>query len=392
MNHDLHRRRRAALSPFFSKKAVGDLDGAVREKISKVLGRLETAAETHEVLRLEVAFTALATDIITQYAFEKSWNCLDQKDFNLAWKEIMVMSFSSNGMTRQFPVFLRMIALTPPWLIKILSPGMGYFLNWKAEVENDVKSTTEASASSADVKADDMALDKTMFQILHQSNLPTSEKTVERLNDEAIIVVGGAVETVQRNLTVATFHLLDNPSILSKLRTELRSIWPDPSTPADLPTLEHAPYLSAVISESLRLGGSTCLPSGRIAPSETLTYKGWVIPPGTAISQTNCMLLHDEQIFPDPLVFKPERWLTDATGKADKRKKPFFSTGARSCIGMNLGYAELYLTIAEVFRRFDFDLFETDRSDVDIAQYCMGGLVRMDSKGLCVKVAGRRDD
>ena len=42
-----------------------------------------------------------------------------------------------------------------------------------------------------------------------------------------------------------------------------------------------------------------------------------------------------------------------------------FSRGARRCIGMHLAYAELYLALARIFRRFDMQLYETSRRDVD---------------------------
>ena len=34
------------------------------------------------------------------------------------------------------------------------------------------------------------------------------------------------------------------------------------------------------------------------------------------------------------------------------------------CAGMNLAYAELYITLSTVFRRFDMRLFETEYADV----------------------------
>lgn len=42
-----------------------------------------------------------------------------------------------------------------------------------------------------------------------------------------------------------------------------------------------------------------------------------------------------------------------------------FGRGTRSCVGMQLAYAELFIGIATLFRRFNLVLFETDRSAVD---------------------------
>ena len=43
-----------------------------------------------------------------------------------------------------------------------------------------------------------------------------------------------------------------------------------------------------------------------------------------------------------------------------------FGRGTRSCVGMQLAYAELYIGLSTLFRRFNFELFETDRTAVDL--------------------------
>jgi cytochrome P450 len=62
------------------------------------------------------------------------------------------------------------------------------------------------------------------------------------------------------------------------------------------------------------------------------------------------MTAMDESIFPDPLGFHPERWLTDE-GRLDKYLT-IFGGGTRSCLGKALAHAELYLALAKLFRRW----------------------------------------
>lgn len=45
------------------------------------------------------------------------------------------------------------------------------------------------------------------------------------------------------------FHLLDKPELLSKLRAEILTVFPDSSSPPSLATLEKLPYLIAVGQE-----------------------------------------------------------------------------------------------------------------------------------------------
>lgn len=43
-----------------------------------------------------------------------------------------------------------------------------------------------------------------------------------------------------------------------------------------------------------------------------------------------------------------------------------FGRGARQCVGINLARAELCIALATIVRRFDFELVECDRRDVDM--------------------------
>ena len=52
----------------------------------------------------------------------------------------------------------------------------------------------------------------------------------------------------------------------------------------------------------------------------------------------------------------------------------------------SLATAELYLTLAAVFRQFDMELYETTREDVDIVHGFFASSPRLDSKGVRVLV------
>ena len=100
------------------------------------------------------------------------------------------------------------------------------------------------------------------------------------------------------------------------------------------------------------------------------------------------IFIHDNPtIFPEPKEFRPERWLKgDSTKERLDKYLVNFSKGTRACLGINLAHAEIYLTLAAVFRRFDLELFETTREDVDTAHDFFNPSARLDSKGVRVLV------
>jgi cytochrome P450 len=60
----------------------------------------------------------------------------------------------------------------------------------------------------------------------------------------------------------------------------------------------------------------------------------WVIPRGTPISMTPILQQRNEELFPNPDEFKPERWLVD--GKPNYALQKYlmaFGKGSRSCLG-----------------------------------------------------------
>jgi cytochrome P450 len=90
---------------------------------------------------------------------------------------------------------------------------------------------------------------QTVLSNLLASNLPPQELSVTRLQQEAVGIVGAAIETTKSTLTVASFHILDNPVIFRRLRQELEEVFADPTKPPTLAELERLPYLTAVIEE-----------------------------------------------------------------------------------------------------------------------------------------------
>ena len=145
---------------------------------------------------------------------------------------------------------------------------------------------------------------------------------------------------------------------------------------------------------ALRLSYGVSQRFPRIFDSEAITYKQHVLPPGTIISMDVYGVTHDEALFPDSRTYQPARWL--GSGEDDEPHAPdgrllsryvlAFSRGPRSCAGMQLAYAELYTALAAFFRRFDLALYETDRTDVDLARELFAPRPVVGSKGVRVLV------
>lgn len=103
-------------------------------------------------------------------------------------------------------------------------------------------------------------------------------------------------------------------------------------------------------------------------------------------------LHNDADRFPDPGAWEPERWLNKEDGTFNHRLGKYivpFSRGTRSCLGMNLAWAEMYLTLGNLFgpqSKMELELFETGIGDVEVAHDFFNPSARLDSKGVRVLV------
>ncbi len=81
------------------------------------------------------------------------------------------------------------------------------------------------------------------YDVLNNNHVRKEEKTVEHLAAEAHTVVVAATVTTSHILSVLTFHVVNNPDILEKLRAELATVMTENQPPPNLRQLEPLPYL-----------------------------------------------------------------------------------------------------------------------------------------------------
>jgi cytochrome P450 len=92
----------------------------------------------------------------------------------------------------------------------------------------------------------------TIFHDALSADLLPEDMSLSRMQQEAMALHGGAVETTSWALTVAVFHILDNPPIKARLKAELTNAMPNSSKILPWDELAELPYLSALIMEGMK--------------------------------------------------------------------------------------------------------------------------------------------
>ena len=332
-----------------------------------------------------------------QYAYGRSDHRLEQEDFGPEYHDAVLEAGKTAGLLKQMIWIFHLMQSLPEWLAVLLSPSFDLVLRIQRQIEQQI---TQIKAQPRSTYSD--LSHPTLFHEILQSSLPESDKSVNRLKDEAAIVVGAGTLTTSWALSVATYHLLASPRILRKLKTELMSAIRDSDDPIiPLSVLDSLPYVAAVIQEAVRLSYGVASRLQRVSPDKTMTFrdrtcgKDWIIPPNTPVGMTSVVIHQDESIFRDAHSFVPERWVDDP--RLD-RYLVSFSKGSRQCLGINLAYAEMKICLAAIFRRFGsesvrmegdegiLELFGTGVEDVEVVGDGYVPLAREGSLGVRIRV------
>ncbi|KAL6410596.1 benzoate 4-monooxygenase cytochrome P450 [Ilyonectria robusta] len=322
--HELHRVRRAAVSKFFSRRQVLQYEDEVYELACLTVDKMLhwTGKEPFDVREAYNCFTA---DVISQYAFGQPVGFVSQS----GWKP----NFAT--WIKPFTRCVHMFRFNAP--VRILAGALPRFAEYMSEDFKPFVRQLNVTIPGYINAAKETPGKGRIFTELIQSNLLTeSDKSISRLSGEGFLLFGAGTETTSAVLAVTTYRLLAEPAIYANLMKDLDGI---DSCNLKLIELERRPYFWAVIHEALRMMPGVAMRSARIARNEDLIYRSrdgdaWVIPKGTPITMSSMVNHWDQELFPNPDEFLPERWLIDGEPNKTLQKRLIsFGKGSRSCLG-----------------------------------------------------------
>ncbi|KAJ9607005.1 hypothetical protein H2200_009016 [Cladophialophora chaetospira] len=160
------------------------------------------------------------------------------------------------------------------------------------------------------------------------------------------IIYEAGLDTTNIALEVFTLACATQPRFMTSAQEELdrvvgRDRLLDFSDQADLP------YISAVVKEVLRWRPVS---AGGIphAVTQDDEYMGYRIPKGATVIGNHWSIHMDDSIFPDPMSFRPERWL-------ENPDLPLyaFGFGRRACTGQHISNNSLLIIIARILWAYD---------------------------------------
>jgi cytochrome P450 len=321
------RRDRRLLVPNFQGEALTTLGGMMRDAALEVQQRWRPG----EAVVMREAALEIALDVIMRAVFGAD-TPVQRAEFRTALRDF------DTAFGR--PSFLLLSVLRVEWEAL---PPFRRFTRARGRVEALLRAAIARAREGGAARGDVLGR---LAAARYEDGSPMPEAA---LVDNLITTVIAGHETSVVSLCWAFHWLHAVPATLERVLAELVPLGPDP-TPEELAGL---PYLDAVVREVLRLWPAVTDVNRVLA--RPMTLGGFELPAGMTVAASAAILHYDEELYPDPDRFRPERFL-------ERNYAPWeyfpFGGGERMCPGAQFSMFELKVLLGTLLSRGSFTLLE----------------------------------
>jgi cytochrome P450 len=191
--------------------------------------------------------------------------------------------------------------------------------------------------------------------------------SLDELWGEATLLTIAGSDAISTGMSGCFFYLSHHKHAYEKARDEVRGAFTSAAEIKSGQALNSCVFLRACIEESLRMSPPVGGALWREVEEGGLYTGKELVPKGVDVGVGIYALHHNEEYFPAPFTYLPERWIMSPQNPPEvvaRAKNAFttFSIGPVGCLGKNLSYMELTVTIARVLWGLDFRLAAEDSS------------------------------
>ncbi|KAH7930351.1 cytochrome P450 [Leucogyrophana mollusca] len=183
------------------------------------------------------------------------------------------------------------------------------------------------------------------------------EMSAKELRDNMATLFLAGHDTTSAAISSLVYFLAVNQSVQVRVRAEVISVLgPDAEPSQSTLSPQSLPYLHASIREVLRINPPASYVSPRISPLG-IDLGNYYIPPQTPTIFNIYAVHHNDAIWGDPGVFRPERFLEEQSVHSKATLIPF-SSGPRQCPAQNFALYEMRTMAVMLVREYEWVLPE----------------------------------
>lgn len=317
-----HRQRRQLLMPQFH----GDRVQAYTDEIQGIVRDLIKGWQVGDSLNIRAEMQKIALSVILRTIFGLN----EGKKYDLIEATLSKMlKLVESPVTSGF--------LLIPWLQKDLgtwSPW-GRFVRDRAALDVLIYAEIAERRQSPDRDRTDI-----LSVLISSKDADGNGMSDLELRDELLTLLFAGHETSATAIAWAIYWISYLPEVKEKLLQEIATL----GTERDPSAIIKLPYLNAVYSETLRIYPVGMLTFARTV-EEPISIQGYELEPGQTLVGCIYLTHHREDLYPEPHLFKPERFLENQFSPYEYLP---FGGGVRRCVGAALAQLEIKLALVEI--------------------------------------------
>ncbi|XP_065167280.1 cytochrome P450 9e2-like [Atheta coriaria] len=372
---DAWRDMRATLSPTFTSSKMRAMfvlmEKAAQQYIDFYLQKNKDVLD----IELKDSFTRFANDVIATCAFGITVDSLKEpeNEFYMNGKE--ATNFAGLKQTMKFLLNIAAPKVAQLLKISLFTPKVTQF--FKDLIHDTVKMREEQNIIRPDMI--NLLMEARKGRLQYEESSETQDSgfaTVEEsdigkkvqvkkapmteldMAAQVLIFFFAGFDTISTMMSFLCYELAVNPDVQEKLRQEIDGTLEENKGKISYDVLNKMKYMDMVISEGMRKNSPAiavdrvCTKAYTIKP-ERPNEQPVHLKPGDVIWLPIAGIHHDEDLYPNPSKFDPERFSDENKGNINAYGYLPFGSGPRNCIGSRFALMECKTLVFHILRNFE---------------------------------------
>ena len=334
---DAWRALRKMMSPTFSSGKLKGMLEPVEDIADKAINHLEEQVKINSEIDMKPLLQGFTLDAISRVAFGMNTNVHRGEDQEFAKTAYEVFgSFTGDSLFNVimfqllflFPKLIEKLGFWPESAMKIAKMAQDIM------TERDQKNVTNGDF---------------IDRLREYKKVMVPPVTGPMINAQSMVFLTAGFETTANTLGSMMYFFATHPDLQDKVYEEMVEHVDDDDN-VTYETTKEMHYLEAFIMETLRMK-PPLVEHDRICVKDCVV-NGIKVKQGTTIQMPIYAAHYNEEFFPEPFVFNPDRFLKENEDQIIPYTWRPFGAGNRVCIGQRFALLEIKIFVAKLLQKF----------------------------------------
>ncbi|XP_060535166.1 cytochrome P450 6a2-like [Cylas formicarius] len=347
------KRFRKKLTPAFTSGKMKLMFETIAVRSSELIEMLTPYVESNEPVEMKDAFARFTSDILGTVAFGIDCNTMRVSDSE--FRKYGDKLFERSVWTTMKRLFVPKL---PPFVVTLF----GLRLNNKEAIDffwDVIQENVQYREKNRVVKKDFLQM---MIQLKNQGDVGDDDGKYQKNCEDAftlteviansLVFYAGGFETSSSVSTFTLYELAVNQDVQDTLRSEINRVLEEHDGKMSYDAIQKMTYLENAVYEGMRRHKATNFLVRKAESDYRVRGTDLVIEKGVSVWIPMSGFYEEEEYFPDPEKYDPDRFSEENKAKRPAMAFLPFGEGPRQCIGLRFGMLQDKVGIAAIIRNF----------------------------------------